>query len=213
MATLCGKLLLMLFLCYLIYFSNCKALFMLKLDWNRRKKPDTGNDCLISVDGVDCMISKRYAKAFWSHKFGKIARSLRYEVGVSIIEGDIVWVSGGHLPGVFPDISIFRMGLLDALDQYERVIADDGYEGEAPQHVKIPKLESDGEVQQQQQRVRNCHESCNNRFKTWGCLRGRFRHCVTKHQMCFYAVAIITQLEIQNGYPLFDNTQYDEGNN
>jgi hypothetical protein len=35
-----------------------------------------------------------------------------------------------------------------------------------------------------------------------------FRHDISFHGKCFRACAVLTQLEIENGYPLFDCSDY-----
>ena len=75
-------------------------------------------------------------KTWYSHKFKYSA--VRYEVGLSILKGDIVWINGPFPAGLYPDINIFRENLKGALDEDERVVADDGYIGEAPGYVKCP---------------------------------------------------------------------------
>ena len=42
-----------------------------------------------------------------------------------------------------------------------------------------------------------------NDFKNWGCMNGKFRHCVDKHGTCFYCVALLTQLAIEQGEEVF----------
>ena len=64
---------------------------------------------------------------------------VRYEVCICILTGDIVWINGPYQCGTWPDISIFRDSLKSFLAPNERVEADDGYIGEAPENVKCPK--------------------------------------------------------------------------
>jgi hypothetical protein len=68
-----------------------------QIDVDRRLEGDMGNDCLITVDETDFQIPQKglpkKGNAFASHKFaGKSA--LRYELGVSILGGDLVWIQG-----------------------------------------------------------------------------------------------------------------------
>ena len=87
----------------------------------------------------------------------------------------------------------------------ERVETDDGYVGEAPQHVKCPRnFTNKPETEAMQQRVRNRQETVNNRFKFWGILRQVYRHDIAKHGYAFRAIAVITQLSINNGEKLFE---------
>lgn len=47
--------------------------------------------------------------------------------------------------------------------------------------------------------VRARHENVNGRFKKWDMLNDKFRYNLDKHGSVFGAVAVITQLEIENG--------------
>ena len=49
---------------------------------------------------------------------------LRYEVGVCIQTGDIVWFNGPYPCGWGPDIKIFNQKLRHLLLPYEKVMAD-----------------------------------------------------------------------------------------
>jgi hypothetical protein len=107
---------------------------------------------------------------------------------------------------------IFRDSLKSHLEEGERVEADDGYIGEAPRYVKCPKsFASQEENLAMQQRVRNRQETVNNRFKMWGILRERFRHDLGRHGDIFRAIAVLTQISIENGHRLFD-VHYDDSN-
>jgi hypothetical protein len=130
---------------------------------------------------------------------------LRYEIGVDILAGNIVWLEGPYAAGKYPDIKIFRSCLAHWLDPSERVEADDGYIGEAPQRVKCPgSAANPTENQAMQSRVRSRHETLNGRLKNWEILKQVFRHDILEHGNVFRAIAVITQLSIQNGEPLFE---------
>ena len=133
---------------------------------------------------------------------------MRYEVGVSILCGDIVWLHGPFPAGDWPDINIFRHSIIHCLDENERVEADDGYVGEAPLHVKCPKKEFDQLQKKMRQRVRCRQETANKRFKSFEILNSTFRHDISLHSNIFRAVVVLTQLQIEDGEPLFETTDY-----
>jgi hypothetical protein len=162
------------------------------------------------VDGTDFAIPQ-YGPAFSSHKFN-MKSGLRYEVGICIKTGDIVWLNGPFPCGRNPDITIFRKALLSHLNPGERVEADDGYIGDAPQYVKCPKAFTNPvETERMQQLVRNRQETVNKRFKNWGILKQVYRNKekVHLHGEVFRAIAVITQLSINSGEQLFQ-VQYDD---
>jgi hypothetical protein len=115
-------------------------------------------------------------------------------------------LAGSPFPcGGWSDITIFRHAIIHCLEEYERVEADNGYEGEAPRYVKTPAgaTRPEGE-KEMRNRVRGRHETVNERFKNWGCLSQRFRSKnMLKFSACFRAVAVMTQLAIECGEPLF----------
>ena len=77
--------------------------------------------------------------------------------------------------------------------------------------MKVPKsLTNPSEGLQMQQRVCSCHETVNKQFKQWGCLSQKFCHNIIKHAEVFRAVAVITELSIQNGEPLFEVKYSDD---
>lgn len=155
----------------------------------------------MSVDGTDCKIEKN-GKRWFSHKFKK--PGVRYEVAVGIASGDIVSIVGPFPCGDYPDIKIFRMVLKHDLDDGERVEADKGYQGDKKVKAPGPLYDFDERYVKMKKDVASRHETVNQRLKLYTCLVDRFRHGVEKHAACFRAVAVMTQIAIENGEPLFD---------
>ena len=168
---------------------------------NRFEK-DKFNDCLMTVDGTDFRIYEQ-GPAFYSHKFK--GSGLRYEVVLCILTGKIVWINGPFECGLWPDINIFRSALMLELEDGERVEAYDGYVGEAPKHIKCPQYFCNPEETEfMQQRICNRHESVNKRFKQFGILKQVYHHDLSDHADVFRAIAVITEIAIENGKPLFE---------
>ena len=91
----------------------------------------------------------------------------------------------------------------------ERVEADNGNVGAADK-IKCPDnpcnpVENEGI----QSRTRYRHETINGRFKTWGILQQTYHHNIRRHGEVFRAIAIMTQLAISNGCPLF-RVEYED---
>ena len=123
--------------------------------------------------------------------------------------GEIVWFNGGFPCGVFNDVTIFRNLLANVLDPQERVEADDGYEGESPYRAKVPgAMFNPQESRAYQKRVQGRHETVNSRLKAFEILSDTYRHDVTQHGYVFRAVAVLVQLSIKNGDPLFETKDY-----
>lgn len=69
----------------------------------------------MSIDGTDVRIPQQghaiAGNPFSSHKFaGKCA--LRYEIGVDILAGNVVWVEGPYAAGKYTDLTIFCTSLI-----------------------------------------------------------------------------------------------------
>ena len=112
--------------------------------------------------------------------------------------------------GSWPDINIFRNALISELEEGERVEADDGYIGDAPQYVKCPKsISNRSDCELMQSLVRRRQEHVNKRFKQWGILKQLYRHDITKHGFVFMAIVAITELAIENGEPLME-VEYED---
>ena len=158
---------------------------------------------VVVVSSLTQQGSAMAGNAFASHKYA-FKSALRYELGVSIIGGDLVWIQGPYPAGAFTDIVIFNKVLRNFLDPGERVEADKGYAGHAdkivcPANAGIPPY-----LRRMQGRARARHETLNGRLKNWGILKGEYRHDIKVHGTVFYTCAVITQLCVTNGEPLFE---------
>ena len=173
-----------------------------------------GNDCLVSVDGVNFEITKPYpydrewSRRWFSPKFK--GPGVRYEIALCILTGDIVWVNGPFACGQWSDWKIFSEGgLASNLDPNERVEADDGYEHGDPQLVKSRSGIFHGGPGIRN-RVRARQETVNKRLKQFNVLSSVFRHGALKHGVVLETVAVLTQLSFRRGEGLFqiDNNDY-----
>ena len=166
----------------------------------------------MTVDGTDYQIQEPYPwqnerhRKFYSHKFK--GAGLRYEIGVCIKTGHIVWYHGPFPCGAFPDIKIFRLKLKTHLHLGERVIADQGYKGDYAVCTKLDAKNEDHKKSMSVARAR--HETVNGRLKQWQCLRQVWRHDRSKHEYVFQAVCTLTQIEFENGHPPFQVTSYHD---
>jgi hypothetical protein len=151
----------------------------------------------MTVDATDLEIwqPKPFNKKWYSHKFH--GPGLRYEIGVCIQTGDIVWVSGPYMCGRWPDINIFRDGLKNWLLPGEMVEADGGYRGD--EKVRNPTNVRNHAELMKKKAARVRHETINGCLKNWGVLNQTYRHGPETHCDCFMAVAVLTQLTFNRG--------------
>jgi len=108
------------------------------------------------------------------------------------------------------DITMFRSsGLKDLLvREEEKAIADKGYRGE-PETLTLP-YEGNKVKKGQMKAARTRHETLNNRFKKFNCLYHNFRHSIDLHTACLHAVAVIVQLQIEDGEKCYTVNWYPE---
>lgn len=177
---------------------------------NRFMNWDGRTNCLVSVDGSDFRACLSNWRGFYSHKFK--SGGLRYEIAVCIQTGWIVWINGPYPAGQWPDITIFRHRLKTQLLENEVVEADRGYRGDGS--TVCPDDCNTFDEWKIKFNVRARHETVNKRMKDFKVLESRFRHKVSRydmhrHELCFTAVAIITQLHISSFEPLFPIKDYD----
>ena len=121
---------------------------------------------MLSVDGTDLLMAMSYKKAFYSFKFKKMG--LRYEVGLCIKTGDIVWWHGPFAPGLYNDNMVFKDALLKSLKKGEQVEADAGYKPSAPAAKPNYTVPSCWHMAT---KVPMRHETCNRRVKQWKILK------------------------------------------
>ena len=178
------------------------AIFFCQISLTTRFNHQNGSCCLLSVDGTDFLINEPipFSKDWFSHKFK--GAGLRYEVAIAIQSGDLAWINGPFPCGLNSDLTIFRLGLKQQLLPGERVEADDGYRGDERCDGPFDYCYSE-EQYRSKFTVRARHETINRRFKQFGILSTRFRHPRGKHGDIFMAIAVITQISIRNGNPLF----------
>lgn len=168
--------------------------------------------CAMSVDGVDFRIfePQPFNEKNFSKKFN--GPGYRYEIAICIATGYVVWVNGPFPAGTH-DITIFRRDLLHEIEIDERVLADRGYNGEPDYLVTATYFIKKGNMQllRDYYVVRARHETFTRRLKVWNILGHRFRHNLRLHGVAFNAVAVIEQIKMEHGHPMFPVEWEDYG--
>lgn len=123
---------------------------------------------------------------------------MKYEVGLCIRTGEIVWIYGGFPAGEVNDLGLASKLFLTKLNRGEKVIGDLGYN-----HYKFITPHTHPQTARLQKNIRSRHETVNSRLKAFKVLSTPFRHDISKHLLCFYAVAKIVQMSIITDEPLY----------
>jgi len=154
--------------------------------WKDRVKGRSFMNCYVSIYGTDFRISEPlpFNKKWFSHKFR--GAGLRYEVGLCIESGLRAWCYGTFPVGSWPDLKIFEHGLLHIMEEGEKVITDKGY-----RHELCLTSADDAQLFIS---IRAHHETVTERIKQFNVLLHRFRHGLSQHADCFFAVANVVQL-------------------
>jgi hypothetical protein len=150
---------------------------------------------------------KRYAKKF-------NGPGVRYNVAVAIHSNNICYASGPHFSSV-SETRIFRENLGTVIPEDEPVKID-GCTGGNPRQMKPPAGEN-REDRKQKSVYQGRQETIFSRMKQFNVLDSHFRHNETseehtlyKHQVCFDAVLVITQLKLMiGGDRLYDGGEFD----
>ena len=168
-----------------------------KIKWENRLIHDNGSIAKVTVDGTDFETIEYmpFNPGRKSHKFD--GPGLRYEVALAIKTGWIVHINGPFLCGAWPDLRIARNKLHYMLPPGEKYLADVGYMCySAP---SITKQECPAHERDAVNSLLARHETVNTRFKDWGILKNKYTLEEDKHRTVFYAIAVITQIEIVHG--------------
>lgn len=166
--------------------------------WEKRfENAVRGQTCFTSLDGVDFKILEPYPfdKKWFSHKFS--GPGVRYEIGLCIRTGFVVWKHGGYPCGTYPDLKLAREAYVDSLNSNEKTLADKGYKDTRYFILK------NNENSHLHKLIMARHETVNKRIRQFFVLKYTFRHNLKKHPIVFHAVLNLTQLMIENGEPLF----------
>lgn len=156
-----------------------------------------GQTSFCSLDGVDFKINEPtpFSTKWYSHKFR--GPGLRYEIGLNIRSGEVVWANGGYPCGQYPDLKLAREAYTSLVNPGELTVADAGYNDVNYFIQKNARNVKDHSV------IMARHETVNKRIKQFKILKYTYRNAIEKHPLAFHAVVNLTQLMIRNGHPLF----------
>ena len=154
----------------------------------------------MSLDGTDCPINEPspFSARYYSHKLN--GPGYKYEVGLCIRTGDIVWVCGGVPCGQLSDLGLARQEIVDEISAGEMVLADDGYKD--ANYFVYPQAYP--EISREHKAVMARHETVNGRIKNFEVCKRSYRHNLSKHHLCFFAVVNLVQLSIDSGETLYN---------
>ena len=169
------------------------------------------NNFFLSVDVIHCPISEPNP----SHRnwFSHLIRgpAFKCEIGVSM-EGNIAWVSS-PCRGSVHCVHMFRAALHLAIpDGCQAIVPCPVFAYGRDEKVAPLRDDDDEGVLALKKRAVARHEACNQRIKDFKVTSHCFRHDLSFHSVCFTAVSVLCQHNIENGEPLLDIVaQFERG--
>ncbi|XP_037047178.1 uncharacterized protein LOC119081971 [Bradysia coprophila] len=177
---------------------------------NRKQKSVGGQTAFCSLDSIDLKIRDQNPSSpkWYSHKLK--APGLRYEIGISIQTGHIVWKNTGYPCGDSSETALARESYTLCVEPGEKTFAKKSYRNE--QFFILPNPNNKTE----HERIMARHLELTQRLKRFASLKQPFRHDLEKHTTVFNAVINVIQLMLENGDPLRDvdySTQLEKPEN
>jgi hypothetical protein len=161
------------------------------------------NHSLLTLDCTDCMINEPYPfhPKWRSIKFS--GPGVKYEVAIAIYSNNICWANG-PFPGSVNESRIFHERLGMELPHYEPVEVDSGPGGD--NRLMKPDAGMGFGQRKAKSVYRGRQETIFSRLKQFKVLDSHFRHSdsdvevmLYKHQSCFDAVVVVTQMKLMFG--------------
>lgn len=187
------------------WVRKIRGLKAIKILWPIHLDEPDSEIFVVSVDGTDFRTREisneefNQVKGNCSHKFRHCA--LRYEIAISVRTGFVVWING-PFRGAACEKTIYTRGLAKKIKEGKLCISDGGYAG--CDKVSMPNYREPKELRRFKTLIRTRHESFNGRVTGFRCLQETFQYAPTQHVICFEAVVVMLQYQIELGHPLYD---------
>lgn len=117
-----------------------------------------------------------FSPKYYSHKIK--ASALRYEIGLGITTGHIVWAFSGYVAGDYPDLKLARELYIHQVMPQELTLADKGYQ-DRNYFVTPNRTNPAGHKY-----IMSRHESVNKRLRQFRILYKTFLHGTEKNKKC-----------------------------
>jgi len=147
------------------WIARIQSLKVHKIKWLESFDDPNSDIFIITVDGTNSKLwEKKHPTlpidpSFFSEKHNHAG--LKYEIGVSVHEPKIVWMSGPHKCSKH-DMTVFREGLKGQMPPGKKAIADGGYQTSEPDEVPMmsfPNSLDHPDLKKFKSRARCRHES------------------------------------------------------
>ncbi len=159
----------------------------------------------MTLDGFECPIERPLDNEIQQHYYsGKKKRhTIKYEIGVQIISGKVVWLAG-DAPGSVHDLQMARsFSLITLLLPGEKVLADKAYIGENCfiHPFKPATTEEEKKFNTKISSIRETVEHTIGRIKLFQFLKQQWRHDLDLHPVAVKVVCHALNIELHS-YPI-----------
>jgi hypothetical protein len=155
----------------------------------------------MALDGTECWIERPLDNTVQKHYYSgkKRKHTIKYEIGVQLQSGKIVWLAGG-VPGSVHDITLYRScGLRSYLLPGEMILADKGYIGDdiiiTP--FRPARSEEEKEFNSAISSLRQIVEHTYHRIKIFNFTQHKWRHHLDLHPMAFKVICHTLNIEFE----------------
>jgi hypothetical protein len=155
----------------------------------------------MTVDATDCPVERpsdyNLQRQYYSGKSKK--HCIKYEVGIQIQTGKLVWLAGGT-PGSVHDLTISRAsGLSSHLLHGEFVLADKAYIGEDCFLTPFKPVTNEQELEFNSaiSSLRETVEHTIGRIKVFGFTQQKWRHSLDLHPIAFKVICNALNIEFE----------------
>jgi hypothetical protein len=160
---------------------------------------DQPNTVNMTLDVTECPIQRPsdniIQRQYYSGK--KRKHTIKYELGVQLQTGAIVWLAGG-VPGSVHDLNILRScNLLSKLLIGEFILADRAYIGEnyILHPFKSAKSMNERNINTAISNIRETVEHTIHRIKIFGFTQQKWRHSINLHPIAFKVICHTLNIE------------------
>lgn len=175
---------------------------------NRFLNTEKDQKCFTSLDTIDFKMSDKALTGLrdsTDNYYSEVYKSqgIRYEVGIAVKTGDIVWKYGGLPCGSYPEINLANEAYIYAVKKDELTYANKKYHKSkffiTPNHTNV----------KEHKKIMQRHKNLKKKIKYFEILNKPYRHIIDKHHLCFHAIVNIIQITIKHDTPLIEEAEAD----
>lgn len=130
---------------------------------------------------------------------------LGYELALSLFSSDLVWLKGPYPPGAISERAHYENDLHQKIPDGKKAISDGGFGKAGDTKLSTSNPHDERDLRKFKGRAKARQEAFHSRLKRFESIScGTFRHGMDCHRICFEAICVICQYEMELVSPMFD---------